>query len=116
MENGGAGGIRTLDTAFQPYNGLANRRLQPLGHSTALRGRLLSLFLFWLQALSLRKAADPRSFHNYMKTNMISSARGMAGGFPVLIYLRHSGVVPEITKRQFAFALLIGPGFKGRMP
>jgi hypothetical protein len=33
--NGGAGGIRTLDTAFQPYNGLANRRLQPLGHSSA---------------------------------------------------------------------------------
>ena len=30
--DGGAGGIRTLDTAFQPYNGLANRRLQPLGH------------------------------------------------------------------------------------
>src|SRR5579872_3061134 len=35
LRNGGAGGIRTLDTAFQPYNGLANRRLQPLGHSTA---------------------------------------------------------------------------------
>src|SRR5690348_214112 len=34
-ETGGAGGIRTLDTAFQPYNGLANRRLQPLGHSSA---------------------------------------------------------------------------------
>ena len=32
--DGGAGGIRTLDTAFQPYNGLANRRLQPLGHSS----------------------------------------------------------------------------------
>ena len=28
----GAGGIRTLDRALQPYNGLANRRLQPLGH------------------------------------------------------------------------------------
>ena len=28
----GVGGIRTLDRAFQPYNGLANRRLQPLGH------------------------------------------------------------------------------------
>ncbi len=26
------GGIRTLDTGFRPYNGLANRRLQPLGH------------------------------------------------------------------------------------
>jgi hypothetical protein len=30
--NGGEGGIRTLDTGFGPYNGLANRRLQPLGH------------------------------------------------------------------------------------
>src|SRR4051794_7559124 len=30
----GAGGIRTLDRALQPYNGLANRRLQPLGHSS----------------------------------------------------------------------------------
>ena len=29
-----AGGIRTLDRALQPYNGLANRRLQPLGHSS----------------------------------------------------------------------------------
>jgi hypothetical protein len=33
-KNGGAGGIRTLDRALQPYNGLANRRLQPLGHSS----------------------------------------------------------------------------------
>ena len=33
--NGGEAGIRTLDTAFGPYNGLANRRLQPLGHLTA---------------------------------------------------------------------------------
>src|SRR5690242_17884946 len=28
----GEGGIRTLDTGLTPYNGLANRRLQPLGH------------------------------------------------------------------------------------
>src|SRR5207249_6212245 len=28
----GEGGIRTPDKAFRPYNGLANRRLQPLGH------------------------------------------------------------------------------------
>ena len=34
---GGEAGIRTLDTAFGPYNGLANRRLQPLGHLTATR-------------------------------------------------------------------------------
>ena len=30
--SGGEGGIRTLDTGVSPYNGLANRRLQPLGH------------------------------------------------------------------------------------
>ena len=30
--NGGKGGIRTLDTDLNPYNGLANRCLQPLGH------------------------------------------------------------------------------------
>ncbi len=29
---GGEGGIRTPGTGFSPYNGLANRRLQPLGH------------------------------------------------------------------------------------
>ena len=36
-EIGGEAGIRTLGTAFRPYNGLANRRLQPLGHLTAPR-------------------------------------------------------------------------------
>src|SRR3569833_2186651 len=36
--NGGAGGIRTLDRALQPYNGLANRRLQPLGHVSGWAG------------------------------------------------------------------------------
>ena len=34
---GGEAGIRTLGTGLSPYNGLANRRLQPLGHLTALR-------------------------------------------------------------------------------
>src|SRR6266704_4809825 len=28
----GEGGIRTPGRGFSPYNGLANRRLQPLGH------------------------------------------------------------------------------------
>jgi hypothetical protein len=35
--NGGEAGIRTLGTTFRSYNGLANRRLQPLGHLTAAR-------------------------------------------------------------------------------
>src|ERR1700747_3335866 len=39
QESGGEGGIRTPGTGFSQYNGLANRRLQPLGH---LSGVLLS--------------------------------------------------------------------------
>ncbi len=36
IENsGGEGGIRTPGTRFSAYNGLANRRLQPLGHLSA---------------------------------------------------------------------------------
>jgi hypothetical protein len=31
-DSGGEGGIRTPDRGVSPYNGLANRRLQPLGH------------------------------------------------------------------------------------
>ena len=33
---GGERGIRTPDRALRPYNGLANRRLQPLGHLSAV--------------------------------------------------------------------------------
>ena len=33
--NGGGRGIRTPDRDLNPYNGLANRRLQPLGHPSA---------------------------------------------------------------------------------
>ena len=36
-ESGGEGGIRTLGTGVSPYNGLANRRLQPLGHLSDVR-------------------------------------------------------------------------------
>jgi hypothetical protein len=36
FERGGGGdGIRTHDRGLSPYNGLANRRLQPLGHPSA---------------------------------------------------------------------------------
>ena len=33
---GGEGGIRTLGTGFNQYNGLANRPLQPLGYLSSL--------------------------------------------------------------------------------
>jgi hypothetical protein len=35
IDTGGEGGIRTPGTSFSSYNGLANRRLQPLGHLSA---------------------------------------------------------------------------------
>jgi hypothetical protein len=34
-ETGGEGGIRTPGRSFGPYNGLANRRIQPLCHLSA---------------------------------------------------------------------------------
>ena len=47
---GGEGGIRTLGTGVSPYNGLANRRLQPLGH---LSGDLFHSLSRWLIALTV---------------------------------------------------------------
>jgi hypothetical protein len=38
-QNGGEGGIRTPGRSFSPYNGLANRRLQPLGHLSVANRR-----------------------------------------------------------------------------
>ena len=37
-------GFRTLDRALQPYNGLANRRLQPLGHISVRLGHMPDAF------------------------------------------------------------------------
>ena len=34
-KSGGEGGIRTPGRSFSPYNGLANRRIQPLCHLSA---------------------------------------------------------------------------------
>ena len=50
--SGGERGIRTPDTAFGPYNDLANRRLQPLGHLSA--GWELSLLHPYLKTQLLR--------------------------------------------------------------
>ena len=52
---GGEAGIRTLGRAFRPYNGLANRRLQPLGHLTAV--------CKYTYNRHLRKRLDRRTHH-----------------------------------------------------
>ena len=42
---GGEGGIRTPDRGVSPYNGLANRRLQPLGHLSVRMRRVARLIV-----------------------------------------------------------------------
>ena len=54
-QNSGEGEIRTPDTGFSPYNGLANRRLRPLGHLSRdawyyLRSRRISSPCFRVSA------------------------------------------------------------------
>ncbi len=41
-ESGGEGGIRTPGRGFSPYNGLANRRIQPLCHLSACGSALMN--------------------------------------------------------------------------
>jgi hypothetical protein len=48
----GAGGIRTLGRILRSYNGLANHRLQPLGHSS-LKLNILSVNGLQFEASSL---------------------------------------------------------------
>jgi hypothetical protein len=62
--NGGAGGIRTLDTGLHPYNGLANRRLQPLGHSSIKNANLLQ---GWLVLRLLAYASGQPLGHSSIK-------------------------------------------------
>ncbi len=45
LYSGGEWGIRTPDTAFGPYNGLANRRLQPLGQLSVRRDKVSKSFV-----------------------------------------------------------------------
>ena len=54
----GERGIRTLDTGLTPYNGLANRRLQPLGHLSQRGFELRNLDnpSLWLNSCVARRA------------------------------------------------------------
>ena len=44
-ESGGEGGIRTPGTGFSQYNGLANRRIQPLCHLSGVCFQYISTVL-----------------------------------------------------------------------
>src|SRR6185436_20100621 len=94
IASGGAGGIRTLDRALQPYNGLANRRLQPLGHisisadmpdTSASRKRQIQITPRTFRAPERRahssRTADIRyrAFGRMFPSSVISVARGPLG-------------------------------------
>ena len=79
---GGDGGIRTLDRALQPYNGLANRRLQPLGHVStrgryARRSREPQAARFWAPQ-GARHSGNPADFS--------ADRQQAAGGSPRLLF------------------------------
>src|SRR5947208_15406032 len=52
----GEGGIRTPDRSVSPYNGLANRRLQPLGHLSDKRNSQSNPFC-WLRSKGARQTS-----------------------------------------------------------
>ena len=104
-QDGGDRGIRTLDRALQPYNGLANRRLQPLGHiSVALdmpdtmasrkrqmRAKSCSLRLLRVLPPNLRNGGgDPR---------LHSGQASRAGRQP----RRKSGEIPSQTVDSYGY-------------
>jgi hypothetical protein len=76
MRTGGDGGIRTLDRPLQAYNGLANRRLQPLGH--------VSVTVDMPDAGASRK----RDISQYIKSAVCAETRQAPGG--TVSKLRHS--------------------------
>jgi hypothetical protein len=84
LNTGGEGGIRTLDTGVSPYNGLANRRLQPLGHLSGEVNRRdcnslprTSLFIWCTLARISRHAGEFR-MQTLRRINLARSAMGFA--------------------------------------
>jgi hypothetical protein len=57
MNAGGEGGIRTPGTGFSQYNGLANRRLKPLGHLSGVLGFNRLAQVYASVAVLLRRAS-----------------------------------------------------------
>ena len=68
-KSGGEAGIRTLGRAFRPYNGLANHRLQPLGHLTATRNLSIR------RASSYGNAAPSQIVPEIVPASSLESAR-----------------------------------------
>src|ERR1017187_6369128 len=108
--NGGEGGIRTLDRVVRPYNGLANRRLQPLGHLSGV----------WNYSLPLAAIRLVRAF-------VLAAPRGCAISFSlnpdcgrcVILKRPDSRLVQSLShaQRSFrAFFVIVEPETNPRRP
>ena len=74
----GEGGIRTRDTGANPYNGLANRRFQPLTHLSHQRAERFCAETAWTVPVpSLRH----REHHRKFRVGCQESGQGNAGVF-----------------------------------
>src|SRR6185437_12339280 len=76
---GGEGGIRTPDRGVSPYNGLANRRLQPLGHLS-------------VQIKNGKNECDP----TLSRSSLANSARDFGCGLPLRLRLAHARKTPQL--------------------
>src|SRR5467141_193409 len=76
----GEGGIRTPDKAFRPYNGLANRRLQPLGHLSPERQRRQSPGLVQPPDPEVPLIAPDRLGGRFSTMILVVGATGLLGG------------------------------------
>ncbi|GEM_PF-3549614 len=56
----GEGGIRTLGTGYYPYDGLANRCLQPLGHLSKLV--IKTVIYLWIGRIASTFSLNPKFF------------------------------------------------------
>src|SRR5215467_3363319 len=65
--SGGEGGIRTPGTSFSSYNGLANRRIQPLCHLSGDRFQLSTILcvcpVLLLRAINAKSACTDNEFY-----------------------------------------------------
>src|SRR3954454_19018745 len=72
MQENGETGIRTPDTGLTPYNGLANRRLQPLGHLSGERWVILAGLLGLTSGYLARAARGARPTRPWHTESAIS--------------------------------------------
>src|SRR5436309_9730805 len=91
----GEGGIRTPDRGISPYNGLANRRLQPLGHLSPPAAEVSSEPTSPARPVEHKSASlTPHTCHG--RATQMSSPRyaPRRGGMPVMLVTLRLGASP----------------------